>query len=660
MLGCQPLYGLNLSDKQPLVKDGMNVGMGGGAMALSTAERVLQSLLPFDPREEGNGKYRLNSPFRPGSNSHAFTLVIDDGEHGAYHDFVSDESGSLYELAQRLGIDISRTTVENSKRVYQGLSDYAAAKGVPREAFLQAGWKEVEHKGRRALAFSTLTGTRYRYLDGATPHYESRRGYRRCWYGLERAFATYNANIPLVLCNGEASTVAAQYHRIPAFCLTGGEAKIPAALLQELVAKLWLPPSETTILIALDCDKTGRQAALAIKQQLSEHGFSSVRAVDLMLSDKGDLADFCNLHREQALPALLSLPSLQEDSIVDAQEDDEESFTIYDVTELDRLPKLEWLLRGVVPKNGMMMLFGESNVGKSFWALCIALLIALEYLVLYVALEGEAGIAKRIYGWCKHHGKTLDQLNFKLMTGYVDLFDSAGMTKFLGAVAPLKPRLIVIDTLGLVTGAGDENSARDMNLVIRACQRIRRETGCTLLFVHHTRKNDGRERGSGALRGRMDVMIKVSPHDDLIAIECSKTRDEKPFPTEYVKLLPVTVEGLGDTLVPVPASQIVRSENDPLTPDQRRLLEVMALEANADGITVRDASEVTGLSVGGVQRTIDNLVKRKYVHKPKGHWAVNDDGRAALEKDTKQQAESATSIFESLSLSDESHESVES
>jgi hypothetical protein len=72
-----------------------------------TAGRVLAALKPYGLRDEGSGKYRSNSPLRPGSNSHGFTLTIDDDEHGAFYDHVSGEQGSLYDLANRLGIERS-------------------------------------------------------------------------------------------------------------------------------------------------------------------------------------------------------------------------------------------------------------------------------------------------------------------------------------------------------------------------------------------------------------------------------------------------------------------------------------------------------------------------------------------------------------------------
>lgn len=82
----------------------------------NTAERVLRALEPYKLKKTGPDQYRCNSPFRSGSDSQAFTLTISGPEHGGWHDFPAGESGSLYELADRLGIETGRHDVADSKR----------------------------------------------------------------------------------------------------------------------------------------------------------------------------------------------------------------------------------------------------------------------------------------------------------------------------------------------------------------------------------------------------------------------------------------------------------------------------------------------------------------------------------------------------------------
>jgi len=264
---------------------------------MTTADEILKTLtnMGLDIKQDGVGKYRMNSPFRPNSNSHAFTLTIeDDGEHGAYYDFNpkgDPEKGSLYDLAGRLGLAISpKAPPPPPPKTYSGLDDYAHAHGVDPKTFRSAGWAETRHHGRPALVFQTDGGERYRYLDGKKPKYWHKKGYRRSWYRLNHAI---QQSPPLVICNGEASTVVAQAHGLAATTLTSGSEKpsIPDTMLETLRASY--PTGQ--IIIALDCDTAGKEAAPRLAAFLVSHGYQA-RAVDLGLTGSQDLADFCRLH----------------------------------------------------------------------------------------------------------------------------------------------------------------------------------------------------------------------------------------------------------------------------------------------------------------------------------------------------------------------------
>lgn len=277
---------------------------------MNTGEKVLAHLASYSLKHETNGEWRCNSPFRPGSNSHAFTLRIDaDGEKGAWTDHAGGESGSLYDLAERLGIEIirvetARKPVENSKRAYKNLADYAAQKGVPEDVFIKALWKETTYAKRPAFQFPTAGNQlRYRFMDGKSPAFMSQPGYKSCWYGLKPAaiFAREH-NLPLILCNGEPSVIVALHFKVPACAITGGEKPtIPEGLLKELKST-W----QGAIWIAMDCDETGRKAAAGKATILRNMGYT-VTVIDLGLGDKGDLADFCKLYTDGAMDALLKL-----------------------------------------------------------------------------------------------------------------------------------------------------------------------------------------------------------------------------------------------------------------------------------------------------------------------------------------------------------------
>lgn len=268
----------------------------------STAERILAQWHGY--KKQRDGTYRGNCPYRSESDSFGFVLRIEDGEHGAYTDHSSNESGSLYDLASKMGIELpegGRHKVENTKTAYVDLADYAQRHYAPVDAFIAAKWEFVTHNKRPALRYPTQSGIRARFIDDKadkSPYIWIGENAGNCWYGLEKAINLANAiSSPIVLCNGEASTVVAQWHGVPAFCGTGGEGSVSDAMLQDLHNR-W----NGQVLIALDCDSQGENAS----QKLAPLIEKSI-VIDLGLSKKGDLADFCGIHGKTALDALQKL-----------------------------------------------------------------------------------------------------------------------------------------------------------------------------------------------------------------------------------------------------------------------------------------------------------------------------------------------------------------
>lgn len=219
-------------------------------MSISTASAIETRLRQTGFKRMGN-QLRGSSPFRQGSDSNGFSVTIDGPENGAYFDHASGEHGSLYDLAERLGIERpERQPVEQTKVPYRDMAEYTEKHGAPVSAFEKARWEEVQQDGRPAMRFDTAHGPRFRFLDGNKPAFKSPVGYESCWYGIVRATdMAHKDALPLVLVNGEASTVVCQHWGIPGACVTsGGERKLKDSLLKELRAR-W----SGKIIIAMDC-----------------------------------------------------------------------------------------------------------------------------------------------------------------------------------------------------------------------------------------------------------------------------------------------------------------------------------------------------------------------------------------------------------------------
>ncbi len=267
----------------------------------TTRQKVEAYLVSKGFKNKGNS-WDGNCPWRADADSKSFRVTFGDDEHGAWVDRTHNESGSLYEFCQRVGIALpERTLANDTKRGYTGLEDYARAHWAPLEAFVAAKWQEGAIYGRPAISFPTANGVRYRCIDGQKPPFINEKGYTSCWYGIGRAISVATEmQSPIVLTNGEASVVVGQYWGVPALAVTSGSEK---KLADHLLAELKVKWGGKRIIIALDCDDTGRKAAQDLAAQLTENEFV-VSVVDLMLTDKGDLCDFCGLYERGAFAEL--------------------------------------------------------------------------------------------------------------------------------------------------------------------------------------------------------------------------------------------------------------------------------------------------------------------------------------------------------------------
>jgi hypothetical protein len=276
-------------------------------MSETLAEKVLAALWLYGLKKTGANEYRVKEfPGKPGSDSNSMTLTIDSDDSGAFMYHAGGEGGSLYDLARILNIEIPANGMNANPSPVRSIAEYAAAHGVPVDVLQNAGWKETTYWGKRALEFPTTSGKRWRLLEGGAK-YISTKGYKACWYGLKSAIAkAQEIEKPVILCNGEISTVVGTHYGLPVFTITSGEkAKVPDALIDQF--KTAYPSG--TVLIAYDCDVTGRTNAPKLAAHFKELGYQS-HAIDLQLTDGADVADYCKLHGADAPKQIFELPEL--------------------------------------------------------------------------------------------------------------------------------------------------------------------------------------------------------------------------------------------------------------------------------------------------------------------------------------------------------------
>ena len=183
-----------------------------------------------------------------------------------------------------------------------------------------------------------------------------------------------------------------------------------------------------------------------------------------------------------------------------------------------------YLVKGVIDRGAMSVVYGASNSGKTFFALDLAFHIAIGQQwrdrrvslasVLYLAAEGGNGIANRIVALRGEYG--VCDVPLALRRAGLDLLKNAADTANVVALAREVSKrgdigLIVIDTLSRVIAGGDENAATDMTAFIRNVDMIRQQTGAHIMVVHHTGKDAAKgARGHSSLRAATDTEIEIS------------------------------------------------------------------------------------------------------------------------------------------------------
>ena len=194
----------------------------------------------------------------------------------------------------------------------------------------------------------------------------------------------------------------------------------------------------------------------------------------------------------------------------------------YKIKDLKDLPKVGWVVKGIVPKKGIVTIYGASGSSKSFVAIDLAMNLALgnawfgipvttKVPVVYVALEGFTGVVKRLQGWCKHYKwypnnleVTRDELLLAENKSVDDFISFYRGREFSGGI-------VIIDTLNNACPNIDENHAGAMSGVIYNLKRIQTELDCTVLIIHHSGKNEENGmRGSSSLKASMDSVLHVT------------------------------------------------------------------------------------------------------------------------------------------------------
>ena len=254
---------------------------------------------------------------------------------------------------------------------------------------------------------------------------------------------------------------------------------------------------------------------------------------------EGKIADLHIAPQQNNAPASVS------DSTAKVPATIERKIKVKTLGELRATPPPSFMIADYIIDNSFGVVFGAPATFKSFlvldWALCIAHGIdwndrpTRQGVVVYLAMEGQAGIAVRAEAGHREHQLSDEGIPFYAVTTPIGMaMENApdvlqlkdAIEDTLGGVSP---DLIVVDTLARsMSGSGaDENSATDMGYFVRSADLLREWFECTVLAVHHSGKDTDRGlRGSSALLGAVDTSIAIKRQTGTQCIEISNPKQK--------------------------------------------------------------------------------------------------------------------------------------
>jgi AAA domain len=306
-----------------------------------------------------------------------------------------------------------------------------------------------------------------------------------------------------------------------------------------------------------------------------------------------------------------------------------------------------FLVKGLIPRSGLVIVWGPPKCGKSFWTFDLVMHVALgwEYrgrrvqqgAVVYCAFEGQKGFEARVEAFRQKHldSKDIDRVPFFLEPVTLDLVQDhaaliAAVRTSMGSETPVT---VVLDTLNRSL-RGSESSDEDMTAYIKAADAIREAFECAVIIVHHCGLEGTRPRGHTSLTGAADAQISVKRDGQgtiLVEVECAKDGPQGDLVASRLENVVVGTDEDGEDIT----SCIVVTADTPsgtssegrLTPNQQTMYRILHA-TGPRGLSLEDWYEQTRAEGIGTKRRAtlgdlrDALHTKGLITQTMNGWAV--------------------------------------
>ena len=199
--------------------------------------------------------------------------------------------------------------------------------------------------------------------------------------------------------------------------------------------------------------------------------------------------------------------------------------------------RTSWLIKGLLPRTGLAVIYGASSSGKTFFTFDLSGAVARGHdwrdtrvqqgRVVYVVAEGVEGFRGRVEAYCTFHDLDPDAVELLVVPVAPNLLDKSDIKELVQALLKVGPvAMIVVDTYARAMAGGNENDAKDTGLAVAHCDLLARKFNALVVLVHHSGKDAAKgARGSGALRAAADLEIEVVQTREYRAATVTKLKD---------------------------------------------------------------------------------------------------------------------------------------
>jgi hypothetical protein len=255
-----------------------------------------------------------------------------------------------------------------------------------------------------------------------------------------------------------------------------------------------------------------------------------------------------------------------------------------------------YLVKGLIPRTGLVVVWGPPKCGKSFWTFDCMMHVVLGWQyrehrvrqgsVVYCAFEGADGFNARAEAFRRQHGVEI-LAPFYLVPATLDLFqDHRELINDIRAQLSDPPAAVVLDTLNRSL-VGSESSDEDMAKYVKAADIIRGTFGCVVIIVHHCGIDATRPRGHTSLTGAADAQLAVKRDEQnnvVVTVQWMKDGPEGEVLRSHLGLVELGADDDGDAIT----SCVVEPVEQDHTPNGKKVklspYAVIALRLLGDAI----------------------------------------------------------------------------